>query len=262
MKKFFVVALMMLMMLMMMFVTGCGGKQTEKFVIGIDDEFPPISFRDTQGELIGFDIELAREAAKRLGVEFEFRPIDWDNKREELTSGSIDMIWDGLDITPERKEYMLFSKPYMDDRQILLVKSGNTQGIIVEEDLADKVVGTQVGSTSECYLSGKENLRNSFKGYKTYIKFPEAVDALKRGEVDVVVCDEIVARYEMNTNPDQLEIVEVKIGDLTETGIGFRKDNVELRDRVQKAFDEIIADGTAKKISERWFQADLIKQVR
>ncbi|MBE8953272.1 MAG: amino acid ABC transporter substrate-binding protein [Quinella sp. 1Q7] len=259
MRKIFV-AFMMLMMLL--FVTGCGTSKTEKLVVGIDDDFPPISFRDTQGELIGFDIELAREAAKRLGVEFEFRPIDWDNKREELTSGNVDMIWDGLDITDERKEYMLFSKPYMDDRQILLVKAGDTQGIGVEEDLEGKIVGTQAGSTSECYLSGKETLRNSFKGYKTYAKFTETVDALKRGDIDVVVCDEIVARYEMNTNPDQLEIVNVKIGDLTETGIGFRKDSVALRDRVQKVFDEMIRDGTAKKISEQWFQADLIKQVR
>ncbi|MBR2732703.1 MAG: transporter substrate-binding domain-containing protein, partial [Selenomonadaceae bacterium] len=137
MRKIFV-AFMMLMMLL--FVTGCGTSKTEKLVVGIDDDFPPISFRDTQGELIGFDIELAREAAKRLGVEFEFRPIDWDNKREELTSGNIDMIWDGLDITDERKEYMLFSKPYMDDRQILLVKAGDTQGIGVEEDLEGKIV--------------------------------------------------------------------------------------------------------------------------
>ncbi|MBR2733242.1 MAG: transporter substrate-binding domain-containing protein, partial [Selenomonadaceae bacterium] len=120
----------------------------------------------------------------------------------------------------------------------------------------------QAGSTSECYLSGKETLRNSFKGYKTYAKFTETVDALKRGEIDVVVCDEIVARYEMNTNPDRLEIVNVKIGDLTETGIGFRKDDAALRDRVQAVFDEMIRDGTAKKISEQWFQADLIKQVR
>ena len=259
MRKIFATVVVLMMIL---FVTGCGTSETERLVVGIDDDFPPIGFHDAQGELVGFDIDLAKETARRMGVEFEFRPIDWDNKREEMMLGNIDMIWNGLDITAERKEYMIFSKPYMDDRQILLVKSGNTQGIVVEEDLADKVVGTQAGSTSEYYLHGKETLRNSFKDYKTYPKFTEVVDALKRGDIDVLVCDEIVARYEMKTNPDQLELIEVKIGDITETGIGFRKDNVELRDRVQKVFDEMIKDGTAKKISERWFQADLIKQVR
>ena len=249
-----------LLLLMILMLTGCSSsKDTDKIIIGIDDDFPPISFRNDSGELIGFEIDLAREAGRRMGIEFEFRPIDWADKEAEITSGRVDIIWNGLDITDKRKEYMIFSKAYMDDRQILLVREDSDLELYSEGDLEGKVVGTQIGSTSDEYISGDEVLRGSIKAYKTYAKFSEVIAALKAKEVDVVVCDEIIARYEMKTYPCCLKIINVTMGAIAETGIGFRKDNIELRDRVQKAFDEIVADGTAKKISVKWFDADLIK---
>lgn len=254
MRTIFVVALLFIMTLFV----GCTGN-TEKIIIGIDDEFAPLGFHNSKNELVGFDIDLAKEAAKRMGVDIEFKSIEWNNKRAEILSGNIDMIWNGLDITDERKEYMIFSEPYMDDRQILLVKKGTNQGIRSEGDLEGKRVGIQAGSTSDCYLKKDTNLKKSFKDYKIYSKFTELVNALKNGEIDVLVCDELIARYEMNNNPDQLELVDVSIGSITEMAIGFRKDNAELRDRVQKVFDDMIKDGTAREISEKWFQADLIK---
>ncbi len=242
---------------------GCGGgNQQSKVIIGIDDEFAPMSFHNEQNELVGFDIDLAQEAMNRLGVAAEFKPIDWSNKEKEITSGSIDLIWNGLDITNERKEYMIFSKPYMEDRQIVLVKADSDFDIHSEYDLEGKIVGTQAGSTSDDYINRNLKLKNSLAEYKSYTKFSEVVDALKKEEIEVLVCDELVARYEMNTCPDQLKIINIKIGIITETGIGFRKDNVELRDRVQDVFDEMIRDGTARKISVKWFQADLISAER
>lgn len=250
-------------------ITGCGGghsigstdgaKIADKIVIGLDDEFAPMGFRNEQGTLIGFDIDLAKEAAKRMDVEIEFKPIDWDNKREEITSGNVDIIWNGLDITDERKEYMIFTKSYMDDRQILLVKKDNDQDIRSEGDLEGKRIGVQAGSAAENYLDDNEDLRKSFSIFKIYGKFQDALDALRDGDIDVFVCDELVARYEMNQHPDQFEIIDVKTGYVTEMGIGFRKDDTALRDRVQQVFDEMVKDGTARKISEQWFHADLIK---
>ena len=235
-------------------------EEVEKIVIGIDDDFAPISFHDEHNKLVGFDIDLAKEAAKRMGVEIEFKPIDWDKKREAITSGNVDMIWDGLDITEERKEYMIFSKPYMDDRQILLVKEGNDLDIHSEGDLEGKIVGAQAGSTSDDYINANEELRNALKDFKTYKHFTEVAEALKNDEIELLVCDELIARYEANNHPGQFELLNVKIGSVAEMAIGFRKDNTELRDKVQQTFDEMIADGTAKKISEQWFQADVIKQ--
>ena len=253
--------LMATLLIVTMIFTGCGGdlKESRKLVIGIDDEFAPLGFHNERNELVGFDIDLARETARRMGVGVEFKAIDWDKKKEEITSGSVDMIWNGLDITDERSEYMIFSKPYMDDRQILLVKEDSDLGIYSEYDLAGKAVGVQAGSTSNDYLNRNEELRSKLKDFKLYTKFGEAVDGLKKGEIDALVCDELVARYQMNCCTDCLKIINVKIGEILAMGIGFRKDNIELRDKVQKIFDEMIADGTAKEISEKWFQADLIK---
>ena len=242
-------------------LTGCGSSNnTNKLIIGIDDDFPPVSFHDATGTLVGFDIDLAKEAARRLGVKAEFKPIDWNDKEEEITSGHVDMIWNGLDVTDKRKEYMLFSKPYMDDRQIILVRKEDDSYIYSEYDLEGKSVGTQAGSTSDDYINHNETLKKIIGEYKTYGRFSEAIAALMNDDIEAVVCDELIARYEMNRSPNQLKIINIKIGAITETAIGFRKDNFELRDKVQKAFDDMIEDGTASRISEKWFKADLIKR--
>ncbi|MBQ3441925.1 MAG: amino acid ABC transporter substrate-binding protein [Selenomonadaceae bacterium] len=262
MRKIFIMA-----MLLMMTLTGCGGDtdSTDKngtIKIGLDDEYAPMGFRDEKGEIIGFDIDLAKEAARRLGVEVEFVPIDWDKKEEEITSGHVDMIWNGCDVTDERKRYMTFSKPYMGNRQILIVKKGNTQHIYSINDLEGKVVGTQAGSNSVDYVEQHEDLKESFEAFKTYLNYREAFGDLDKDLVDVLIADEIVARYAMLKCAGKFEIIEVTVGPATEIAIGFRKDNIELRDKVQKAFDEMVKDGTARKISEQWFQADLIKLKR
>ena len=266
MKKF-----LLLLLPMIFLFGGCGDSQQNsnddantktgnKFIIGLDDEYAPFGFRDEQGKLVGFDIDLAKETARRMGVEFEFKPINWNNKENELDSGNIDIIWNGLDITPERKERILYSKPYMDNRQILLVKKGTYYNFRSEYDLEGKVVGTQAGSNSETYIDENENLKKSFAEFKTYPNFKQAFKDLENNKVDVLIVDELPARYEMSKVPQKFEAIEVTIGDVTELGIGFRKKDTELRDKVQSAFDDMIKDGTARKISEQWFQADLIKR--
>lgn len=241
-------------------LTGCGSNNVQKkWIVGLDDAYPPMGFRDEQGELVGFDIDLAKEAAKSLGVEVEFKPIDWDDKIVELKSGNIDMIWNGLDITPERMKDILYSKPYLDNRQILLVKKGNNQVIRSLKDLTGKVVGTQGGSNSEMYIIQNSELQDSFADFKIYRTVQDAFAGLASGEVDVLICDELAARYDIIQTPDRFEIIYLTIGSATEIGIGFRKDDIKLRNEVQKAFDKIVADGTARKISEKWFHADLIK---
>ena len=251
----------LLVLLVVLLMNGCSspdGRAT--VVIGLDDDFAPIGFRNEKGELVGFDVDLAKEAAKRLGTEVEFKAIDWNSKEAELKSGRIDIIWNGLDITPEREQNMLFSKPYMDNRQIVFVKAGNDQGIKSEADLAGKAVGTQAGSTAETYIVGKEGLKDSFKEFKTYGDYVSAFMDLENGRIDALVCDEIVGRYALSKQDEKFDALDVTIGTPTEFGIAFRKDDTELRDKVQKVFDEMVKDGTAAKISEQWFKADLIKK--
>ena len=267
MKKIFMAALLLVTMVF----AGCGGggepaktdgdaKKTEKIVIGLDDEYAPMGFKDEKNEIIGFDVDLAKEAAKRLGSEVEFKAIDWNSKEAELKSGRIDIIWNGLDITPERQENMLFSAPYMDNRQIVFVKKDNVLGIMTETDLIGKRVGTQAGSTAETYIDSNEALKTGFSEFKTYGDYVSAFMDLENGRIDALVCDEIVGRYAMSKQDGKFEALNVTLGPVTQFGIAFRKDDTELRDKVQKVFDEMVKDGAAGKISEQWFQADLIKR--
>ena len=268
MKKIFMAALLLVTMIF----TGCGGggggadkadtgsKDAKKIVIGLDDEYKPMGFKDEQNQIVGFDVDLAKEAAKRLGSEVEFKAIDWNSKEAELKSGRIDIIWNGLDITPERKENMLFSDPYMDNRQIVFVKKGNNQGIMSEADLAGKKIGTQAGSTAETYIDSNEELKKSFAEFKTYGDYVSAFMDLDNGRIDALICDEIVGRYNIKDRMDDYEALDVQVGPATEFGIAFRKDDTELRDKVQKVFDEMIQDGSAGKISEQWFKSDLLKK--
>ena len=124
MKKIF--ALCMMLVLAVTALAGCGSnsaqkEESKKIVVGLDDSFPPMGFKDEKNEIVGFDIDLAKEVAKRLGREVEFKAIDWNSKEAELKSGRVDILWNGLDITDKRKENMLFSEPYMDNRQIVFV---------------------------------------------------------------------------------------------------------------------------------------------
>lgn len=262
-NKLFLAAGLMLAMLF----TGCGndggtqngGNSTEKIIVGLDDEYPPMGFKNENNEIVGFDVDLAKEATKRMGAEVEFKAIDWSSKEAELKSGRINVLWNGLDITPERQENMLFSEPYMDNRQIVFVRTGDTQGIANEADLAGKAIGTQAGSTAETYITENNTLKNSFKEFKTYGDYISAFMDLENGRLDAVVCDEIVGRYYISKHPDSLQALDVPVGSITQFGIAFAKENTALRDKVQKAFDEIVADGTAGKISEQWFGSNLIK---
>lgn len=250
------------LMLIIFLVTGCGVLGTKKIIVGLDDSYPPFGFHDEDGKLVGFDIDLAEEIALRMGVEFEFKGIDWNNKYDELESGRIDVIWSGFNITPERKEHVMFSKPYMINRQVILVAKGNKLGIVSATDLAGKVVGTQLGSPADGFINQDEKLKKSFAKFVTYDNYEHVFEALAAGEVEAVVCDELVVRYEMYRHHDRFDVIEATVGDVTEIGVGFRKGDTELCKHFQNAFDEIVKDGTAKEISFKWFQADLIEANR
>lgn len=266
MKKF--LAVCMMLVLAMGALVGCGGdpkaapekKETEKkkIVLGLDDNFPPMGFVDENNKIVGFDIDLATEAAKRMGGEVEFKPIDWASKEAELKSGRIDMLWNGLDITPKRKENILFSDPYLNNRFIIFRAVGQNQDITDEASLAGKIVATQSGGgTIEDYLDNKPELTGQFKEFKKYQEYMSAFMDLENGRIDAVVCDEIIGRYYMSKHPNKLEAVDVTVGPTAQMGVGFRKEDKELRDKVQKALDEMRKDGTMAKISEKWFAADI-----
>lgn len=262
MKKIF--ALCMMLVLAVTALAGCGSnsaqkEESKKIVVGLDDSFPPMGFKDEKNEIVGFDIDLAKEVAKRLGREVEFKAIDWNSKEAELKSGRVDILWNGLDITDKRKENMLFSEPYMDNRQIVFVAKNGKVAVAGETDLAGKTIGTQSGGTTEEYFENKPELKASMKEVKYYPDYINAFMDLENGRLDAVVGDEIIGRYYISKHPDEIQAIDTVIGTVSQFGIAFRKDDQKLRDEVQKVFDEMKADGTVAKISEKWFAKDITK---
>ena len=262
MKKIF--ALCMMLVLAVTALAGCGSnsaqkEESKKIVVGLDDSFPPMGFKDEKNEIVGFDIDLANEVAKRLGREVEFKAIDWNSKEAELKSGRVDILWNGLDITDKRKENMLFSEPYMDNRQIVFVAKDGKVAVASEADLAGKTIGTQSGGTTEEYFENKPELKSSMKEVKYYPDYINAFMDLENGRLDAVVGDEIIGRYYISKHPDEIQAIDTVIGTVSQFGIAFRKDDQKLRDEVQKVFNEMKADGTVAKISEKWFAKDITK---
>lgn len=167
-------------------------KEKGKIIVGLDDSYPPMGFRDENGELVGYDIDLAKEAAKRLGVEIEFQPIDWDSKEMELTTGKVDCLWNGLSITDKRIEELYFAKPYIANKQIIIVPEGSS--IKTRADLKDKTVGLQKGSSSYNALTS-DPVSKEVKEIKEYVNNVDAYNDLKAGRIDAFVVDSVVGEY-------------------------------------------------------------------
>lgn len=219
------------------------------FILGLDASFPPMGFEDESGAIVGFDIDLAKEVASRMGVELELQPIDWKAKELELNNKNIDLIWNGMSITPERQESMLMSPAYMENKQIVVVlKDSEIQKLV---DLKDKDVAVQDGSSAQSALAADADLLASIK----QIDFKDNVTALmdlKNGQVDALAVDSVVADYYTSQDPDTFRILDEALAP-EQYGIGFRKGEQAFADAVQAALDEMKTDGTFEKISMQWF---------
>ena len=227
-----------------------------KLVVGLDDNFPPMGFRDDKNEIVGFDIDMAREAAKRAGVEVEFKPIDWNAKEAELLGKRVDALWNGLTILEERTEKILFSDPYMVNKQIIIVKAGSP--IKTKADMAGKVVGAQEGSSAVTALEKDKELSSKFKETKLFGDNIAALMDLEAGRLDVVVVDEVVGRYLVNKKPENYTVLAEDFG-TEDYGVGFRKDDEATRNKINDALNEMKKDGKAAEIANKWFGADVIK---
>ncbi|RRD67576.1 amino acid ABC transporter substrate-binding protein [Comamonadaceae bacterium OH2310_COT-174] len=225
-------------------------------VVGLDDNFPPMGFRDEKNEIVGFDIDMAREVAKRMNVKAEFRPIDWGAKEAELNSKRVDVLWNGLTITEERKKHIGFTAPYMENHQIIVV--GAKSDITNKAGLAGKVVGAQEGSSAVEAINKEADVAKSFKQLKTFADNITALMDLGTGRLDAVVVDEVVGRYYVAKRASEFRVLEDNFG-TEDYGVGMRKDDAELLQKVDATLAEMKKDGTAQKISEKWFGANVIK---
>ncbi|NLC52708.1 MAG: amino acid ABC transporter substrate-binding protein [Firmicutes bacterium] len=224
------------------------------FVLGLDDSFPPMGFRDEKGQIVGFDIDVAKEVCNRLGIDLKLQPINWDAKEQELNTKNIDCIWNGLTITPERQRNILFTKPYMDNRQVVIVRGDS--GIASLSALAGKTLGLQAGSSAKDALNSAPDFEASLGSVIEFDENMTALMDLELGGLDAVLMDEIVARYYIQQKDKNFFVLDEALAS-EEYGIGFRKSDRELMEKFQDTLIAMAKDGTLAAISEKWFGEDI-----
>lgn len=270
MKRQFKITLVLAMVLLLaiMSLAGCSKTDNEAakdedsyeklkdqgyLVMGLDDTFAPMGFRNEKGELVGFDVDLAKEVSKRIGLEIKLQPIDWTMKETELNAGNIDLIWNGYSITDERKEKVAFSQPYLENRQIIITLADSD--INSKEDLRGKKVAIQNQSSAVDAVNTEPELVAAFDGGEPVLfdTNNEAFMDLESGRSDAVVADEVLARYYIKQRgAEKFKVLEEDFGE-EEYGIGMRKQDKKLLEAIDKALDEIKADGTYDKLYQKWF---------
>ncbi len=232
-----------------------------KLILGLDDAFPPMGYVDTKtGKLVGFDIDVAAEACKRLNIELKTQAIDWDNKTAELNNGNIDCLWNGFSKTEEREKEFNLSIPYMKNNQIVLIKT--TDNFTGLSSLAGKTVGVQSDSSAESALNSNADFKKTLKSVVQIDDYSKAVLELQNGTIDAIAIDEVVARYYLTNNPGAYKVLQEKDGKdsslaVEDYVVGFRKADSALKEKIEGAVKDMAADGTLAKISTKWFGKDV-----
>ncbi|MDY4077427.1 MAG: amino acid ABC transporter substrate-binding protein [Clostridium sp.] len=242
-------------------LVGCGSKEKtntmdkDTLVLGFDDTFVPMGFKGDDGNYTGFDIELAEEISKKIGKKIEYQPIDWSMKESELKNGNIDFIWNGFSITEERKKELDFTKAYLKNKQIIITLKDSK--IKTKEDLNGKVVAAQDQSSA---VDAIGDYKDNFKELVTFSTNDEALRDLEAGRCDAVVADEVLSKYYINLKgADNYKVLEDNFGE-EEYAVGVRKGDKELVDAWNKAYDELVKNGTASELSKKWFGDDIIEK--
>lgn len=283
-KKLFAVCLMTVMSFAL--ATGCSSKETQptpqpeqaqkesedeqkpedektaelnydKIVVGMDDTFAPMGFRDENGELTGLDVELAQFTSQMMGIPFELQPIDWSMKETELANGNIDLIWNGYSITEERKEKVLFSNPYLANKMVVVTMADSE--IQTLEDLNGKVVAVQAESSALDAIDSKPEIRDTFQELATLETNNDCLMDLEAGRSDAVVGDEVLIRYYIaQKGPEKYKVLEENFGE-EQYAVGARKEDTALIEAINNAFDDMKESGKAGEISTKWFGSDIIQ---
>ena len=248
-------------------VSGCGKKSSKEdtsltdiiekkqLILGLDASFPPMGYKDDSDNIVGFDIDLAKEVCDRMGIELKLQPINWDNKEMELNDAkSIDCIWNGMSYSDERNKTMTLSKSYMTNRQVVVVLANSDYKTLA--DLSGKTLALQSGSTASEAVDANDEFKKSLKEIIKIENNVQAMMDLEIGGSDAVAMDEVVARYYMGKNEGKFKVLDESLSD-EQYVIGFRKGDESLRDEVEKYLKEMKEDGTLAAISEQWFGKDI-----
>ena len=227
-------------------------KDSGKFILGLDATFKPMGYTDENDQIVGFDIDVAEEVCKRMGVELVKQPINWETKETDLEVGKCDCIWNGMSVSPERAEKMNLSDPYMKNAMVFVVKSDSL--VASMDDLKTAKIAVQNGSTAQDILE-KSEIKDTIT-VSAIATNVEALQQLEMGLCDAVFLDKIVADYEIKTSGKALKVLPEGLEE-EEYAIGFRKNDQKLRDEVQKILVEMKKDGKLAETSTKWFGSDI-----
>lgn len=262
MKKQFLCGILALTMTAALF-TGCG-KDSDKsgsktFTVGFDAEYPPYGYMDDNGDYTGFDLELAQAVCDLKGWKLKKQPIVWDNKDNELNSGSIDCIWNGFTMNGREDDYT-FSVPYVDNSQVIVVAEGS--GIESLSDLAGKVVGVQAASAALDLLQSEEEggqkaLADTFGSLNEFADYNTAFTELQAGALDALAIDIGVAKYQLNSRGEGFQMLDETLN-TEQYAIGFKLGNQELCDIVNADLKKLAEDGTVNTLAEKYEIADMV----
>ena len=235
---------------------GCNKKNVtsddNEIVIGYDNTYFPMGYLDDNGDTVGFDVDLAKETFKRLNMDVKFQSIDWSMKETELNSGNIDAIWNGYSLTEERKAKVTYTDAYMKNSQLIVTLKNST--IKSKEDLNDKVVGTQQGSAGLEALEKDSEILISLDGSPIlYDTFDKVFRDLEAGRIDALVGDETLVKYYISKKGEEkYKILDDNFG-TEDYVVAFRKEDIELRDKVNNTINEIKDDKVFDEIYNKWF---------
>lgn len=270
MKKF---KLLITLLISVLIISGCasGGKdkprkdnweafqKDKKIVIGFDNTFVPMGFQDKSGKNVGFDIDLANSVFEKYGIKVEWQGINWDLKETELKNGNIDLIWNGYSKTKERESVVQFTKQYMINEQVVVVKKSKKIKNISE--LKDKILGAQNGSSGyDTFNEKPEVLKNIVKSNDAtqYESFNEALIDLENDRIDALLIDKVYANYYLKQQNKLQDFDILNAGfDSEAFAVGARKADVTLVNKVNEAFSKLYEEGKFQEISNKWFGEDV-----
>lgn len=244
----------------------CGSSDTEagwnyiqsngKIVVGLDDTFAPMGFKDENGTLVGFDIDLARAVGEELGVQVEFKSIDWNAKEMELSSKKIDCIWNGMSATEERQQSMSLTNKYLNNRIVIMTLKADVKVASVD-DLAKYNIGTQADSAALEVMLANDKAASYKDKIKEYPTYDEAILDMEAGRIDCIVVDEVLGEYKNSKRETKLTLCEYNFGD-DFYAIGCRKEDKDVAEKINGAIAKLIENGKAADISNKWFGKDIV----
>lgn len=229
------------------------GTASDTLTVAIDPTFRPLAFTNEAGELTGFDVDLARELADHMGRELEFEELAFDGIIPALNAGNVDTNVD-LAVTEDRKEEVSFTKPYLQQTNIAVVRASETDLNPTLEELRELEVGVVSGTSSDQLLAQTPEVSPT-----RYNSVPDAFRELQLGRLDAVVINSLTAGFFVTSVfPEELRLSDQPVSDDT-IGVAAvaAKGNTELVTEMNRALDEMRADGSLNRVSTKWFGTEV-----